>query len=173
LTELATRLTRQGSWCGETHVQKASYFLQHLLGVPLGYEFIFYKFGPFSFDLGSDLAAMEADDLVKLQVRRPGYGPTIVPTEDSVALRERYPVTLDQYAEQLEFVSRRLGNKTVTELERLATALWVTRELGAGSDAAERAKRVCELKPHVSPADAAAAVREFDQISVLAVPAAA
>ena len=28
LTELADQLRREGSWCGHTHMQKATYFLQ-------------------------------------------------------------------------------------------------------------------------------------------------
>ena len=39
VTELAEQLTAQGSWCGETHLQKATYFLQELLEVPTGFEF--------------------------------------------------------------------------------------------------------------------------------------
>jgi uncharacterized protein YwgA len=165
LTELADRMTRRGSWCGETHVQKSSYFLQHLLDVPLDYDFIFYKFGPYSFDLSSELAAMEADELVKLRVRHPGYGPTIVPTEDSKTLRERYPITLGKYEGAVEFVSQKLGTKTVTELERLATALYVSRESGADSGVSYRAKRICELKPHIGLEDARAAVAEYDRIA--------
>jgi len=164
LAELAERLTKNESWCGETNVQKTTYFLQELLGVPTAYNFIFYKFGPFSFDLRDELAAMEADELITLRVRHPGYGPSIVPTEQSKALRELYPVTLKKYETKLDFVSRTFGSKGVTELERLSTALYVTRELGEQADVSQRAKRICELKPHVSLSDAFEAVREFDTI---------
>lgn len=165
LAELADRLTHHNSWCGETHVQKSTYFLQHLLGVPLEYEFIFYKFGPFSFDLRDELAAMEADELMKLRVRHPAYGPSLVPTDDSEVLRKRYPVTLGKYKNQVEFISRTLGAKKVSELERLATALYVTLKHGEDAGAKERAKRICNLKPHVTPTDALAAVQEYDQIA--------
>ena len=52
LTRLIQRLRDRGSWCGETHLQKASLLLQDLTGVPLGFDYILYKHGPFSFDLG-------------------------------------------------------------------------------------------------------------------------
>ena len=65
LTELAARLRREGSWCGHTHMQKATYFLQDLLGVPTGYEFILYKHGPYSFDLSEELAGLRADYLIE------------------------------------------------------------------------------------------------------------
>ena len=32
LTELASELRKEGSWCGETHIQKATYFLQQMVG---------------------------------------------------------------------------------------------------------------------------------------------
>jgi uncharacterized protein YwgA len=51
LTRLIEQLRNGGSWCGETHVQKATFFLQELLNVPLSLDFILYKHGPFSFDL--------------------------------------------------------------------------------------------------------------------------
>ena len=47
----------KGSWCGETHVQKGTYFFQELMGVPLGFHFILYKHGPFSFDLRNQITA--------------------------------------------------------------------------------------------------------------------
>jgi len=168
LTELMVRLRAKGSWCGETHVQKAVYFLQQVLGVPTEFEFILYKHGPYSFDLAEDLTALRADYLMEWDHRSPGYGPKLVPTPTSAELRTRYPVTLARYTRPLEFVARAFGAKGVTELEKLATALYVTREIGESAGAAERAKRLHALKPHVSPADALAAVQEFDRIAIAA-----
>ena len=51
LLSLVGEMINKGSWCGETHIQKAAYFLQVLLEVPLEFDFILYKHGPFSFDL--------------------------------------------------------------------------------------------------------------------------
>ena len=97
LTELADQLAQEGSWCGETHMQKATYFLQDVLGVPTGYEFILYKHGPYSFDLSEELTALRADYLIEFDHKSPGYGPGLVPTQTSRALRARYPVTLAKY----------------------------------------------------------------------------
>jgi len=46
----------------------------------------------------------------------------------------------------------------------LATALYVTREEEGGRGVDERAKRLTELKPHVSMVDAKAAMVEVDRI---------
>jgi hypothetical protein len=168
LTELMDQLRANGSWCGETHVQKATYFLQEVLGVPTGFDYLLYKHGPYSFDLTADLTAQRADFLMEFNHRSPGYGPGLVPTSTSAELRNRYPKTLDRYSRQIAFIAQAFGAKGVADLERLATALYVTRELGVTADLAERANRLHALKPHVGLADAVAAIREFDQIAAQA-----
>lgn len=35
ILSLIENLRSKGSWCGETHIQKATYFIQELLRVPL------------------------------------------------------------------------------------------------------------------------------------------
>ena len=60
LLDLAAQLREHGSWTGETHVQKAAYFVQELLGVPSGFRFVLYRHGPFSFDLRASLNKLEA-----------------------------------------------------------------------------------------------------------------
>lgn len=78
LLSLVEKLRQAGSWCGETHVQKATYFLQEVAGVPLGFPFILYKHGPFSFDLRDELTAMRADGFLTLEPRDP-YGASLGP----------------------------------------------------------------------------------------------
>jgi hypothetical protein len=163
LTELADKLQNQGSWCGETHIQKAAYFLVDLLRVPVGLGFILYKHGPFSFELRDELTAMRADGLLELRPREP-YGPTLAPTPGSAAFRKRYPVTLTTYQSQLDFVTRTLASKGVAELERLATALYVTRKSPGLLTIDERAARIHEVKPHVSLDEAKVAVAEIDRL---------
>jgi uncharacterized protein YwgA len=165
LTELMEQLRREGSWCGHTHMQKATYFLQDVLGVPTGYEFILYKHGPYSFDLSEELVGLRADYLIEFDHKSPGYGPGLVPTQSSATLRAHYPITLGKYGPQIQFIARVFGTKGVSELEKLATALYVTRELGATADLVQRANRIHELKPHVNPADAQAALREYERIA--------
>jgi hypothetical protein len=47
LTTLADKLRDAGSWCGETHLQKAAYLLQTLLQVPLGFSLYPVQARPF------------------------------------------------------------------------------------------------------------------------------
>jgi hypothetical protein len=63
------------------------------------------------------------------------------------------------------FVVRALGAQGVAELERVATALYVTRGSEAEANAEQRARRLHELKPHVTLAQALEAVHELDRIA--------
>lgn len=162
LLSLAKTLKDHGSWCGETHIQKATYFLQELLKVPMDFEFILYKHGPFSFDLSDEITAMRADALIKLQPQQFPYGPTILPGEGSRSLKRRFPRTLERYNHQVKFVAEKLGTKKVTELEKLATAYYVTKTNSA--DTERRAHTINGLKPHISVEEALQAVQEIDEI---------
>jgi hypothetical protein len=164
VVELADHLLQHESWCGETHIQKGIYALQALFDVPTDYEFILYKFGPYSFGLGDELTALRADDLIALRIRHPSYGPSFVPTETSREFRTRYPVTLGRYSSDLDFIARAFGPMGVAQLERVATALFVTQEHGAPHGVDERAQRLVELKPHVSHDQAVNAVHQLDSI---------
>ena len=162
LSELVDQLRRRGSWCGETHIQKATYFLQKLRKVPLGFEFMLYKHGPFSFDLRDELTVMQADGFLDLCAQWP-YGPSLVPTRRSVELRRDYPKTLQKYGEDMQFVCDALGSQNVAELEKLATALYVYFQHESGSQRI-RAKILHDLKPHISLSDSLEAVKQVDAL---------
>ena len=155
MLSLVEALFQRKSWCGETHIQKATYFLQELLRVPLGFDFILYKHGPFSFDLSDELMAMRADNMVQLK-SRPPYGPSIIPGPNSERLKQLFPITLQKYKERVEFVAKELGSFGVADLERTATALYVTlKDTTLGDDKIEeRSYRINKLKPHISVEDA-------------------
>jgi uncharacterized protein YwgA len=59
LLDVAEQLNANGSWTGETHIQKAAYLMQELLGVPSGFKFVLYRHGPFSFGLRDSLNKLE------------------------------------------------------------------------------------------------------------------
>ena len=163
ILSLVEELEESGSWCGETHIQKATYFLQSLTGVPLEYKFILYKHGPYSFGLREEMMSMLADDLFRVKLQRVPYGPSILPDKGADQLKKRFKKTIAQYRQQIEVVAKKLGSKKVAELERLATALYVTQEDHKDSDVDTRARRINELKPHVTVQQATEAVRKVDE----------
>ena len=160
LLNLVETLRSKGSWASETHFQKATYFLQQLLRVPLEFEFILYKHGPFSFDLREDLSAMLGNSFLQWEPQPP-FGPSLIPGPAGDVLKRQYPVQAEIFS-RIEFVAEKLAPKRVVELERLATALFVTHE--GKANPTERAARICELKPHIQLQQAQQAVQEVDEI---------
>ncbi len=163
ISALASKLLERGSWCGETHIQKTVYFLQEVFGLPTGYDFIFYKHGPFSFDLRDELTAMRADGLFELKARDP-YGPSLIPTPRSKELLKQFSAALQRHEPYMNFVSEKFGAMGVADLEKLTTALYVTREAAKKSNVKKRATRIVELKPHISKDEARIAIENIDQI---------
>src|SRR5919204_6560345 len=108
LTELVEQMRAHDSWCGETHLQKATFFLQELLGVDLDYDFVLYKHGPFSFDLRDELGNFVSDKLIRYQPQVPPYGPRIAVTEEGAAVQEIYPKTVARHSDQIAFVAEKL-----------------------------------------------------------------
>jgi len=160
ILNLALALKANGSWAGETHIQKSAYFLNDLLKVPTGVDFILYKHGPFSFELRELLTDMEALQFIKWN-SQPPYGPSINEGQLSSLLQAKFSNQADQYKTQIEFVADHLGQHNVASLERLATALYITKK---GFVGASRVGKIVELKPHVSVLLAEKAVEEFDRI---------
>jgi uncharacterized protein YwgA len=166
LCELITRLRAAGSWAGETHIQKAMYLLQDMLDVPTEYPYILYKHGPYSFDLSDDLSALRADGMLEEQIQAPPYGPRYAVTPFGGTLREDYPKTLDKHQRAIQIAATAIGDKNVGEVERLATALFVTRRDKESHDGSvrSRAERLNRLKPHVSLDRAVEAVEDVDNL---------
>jgi hypothetical protein len=160
LLELVEQLRRSGSWCGETHIQKAAYFLQELLGVPTRFPFVLYWYGPFSFELRDELGQLKTEGLLRLLPQEP-YGPRFVPTELSGEFRGEFPKTLGRYGDRIAYISGRLGDKGVTELGKLATALYVTSE-NPDLPPAQRALLLRRIKPRLTREGAIEAINDVD-----------
>ncbi len=163
LTRLVDRLRERGSWCGETHVQKAVFFVQALTRVPLEFDFILYKHGPFAFDLRDELTSLRADELVVLEPQW-RYGPRIAPTDRSKDIQRLFAKTVRKYDRKIAAVAQWFGAKDVVELERLATALYIMTVVGSEVSINERADLLTELKPHISIESAALAFQAVDRM---------
>jgi len=163
LSRLLSELRERGGWGGETHLQKAAYFLQELFSVPLKFEFTLYRHGPFSFDLRGELSALRADGIIKLEPQQPPYGPKLGTTDRAQYIQSLFTQTVEQYANYIESVSERLASKDVSELERLSTALWVINK-DCARPRVEQARELTQIKPHISQALALDAVEQVHRM---------
>lgn len=159
LVGLSRRLREKGSWTGETHLQKAAYLLSELRDIDFDFDFILYKHGPFSFELRDELDAMRSQGLLETVVPNPRYGPQLLPTEAGKKLEELLGVS-ERHGEALDWIADKLGRRGVMDLERLATAMWMTRH--EPGSVRSRAEAVIGIKPHIPIEAAAAAVQEVD-----------
>lgn len=143
LSKLISALRSNGSWAGETHLQKATYMLQEVTGVPLGFKFVLYKHGPYSFDLTEELGLLKSAGVVVSEPQT-SYGAKLAATKSY-----EVPTSL-QFDREIQFIAENLGSMGVAELERIGTAMLVSRERpGIGQE--KMVQRLCHLKPHVTP----------------------
>ena len=161
---LIESLREKGNWCGETHIQKCTYFLQELLDVPMGFQFILYKHGPYSFDLSDELLAMRGNGILQIELRPP-YGPSISPGPRSNQLKSLFSETLKKHVERVKFVAEELSGYKVADLERIATAVYVILNQGPRSDGrSSQAAYINEVKPHISLDAALNSLESADRI---------
>lgn len=163
LTRLIEDLREYGSWCGETHVQKAAFFVQDLMGVPLEFDFVLYKHGPFSFELREELTGLRADEMILLEPQWP-YGPRIATTDQSHYIQRIYSKSVTKYESDIEYIACTLGQRDVTELERLATAFYIMRRSDLSATVYGLASEIHKLKPHISMEVAKMALDEVARI---------
>jgi len=162
--ELIKALRKRDNWCGETHVQKTTYFFEELTGHALEYQFVLYKHGPYSFELSEDLSAMGAYRFVEDEIAHPAYGPRLKPNREvEQMLLKDFGKLAEEFAGPVEFVADKLAGYGVVTLERLATALYFTKQRPVEGDA-ERARQIHQVKPHISEVLALDAVKTVNEI---------
>jgi len=144
-----------GGYIGRTALMKYMYFLQVLRGVPLGYRFTLYSYGPFDSDVLADLGSAEALSTVKSELERysGGYWYKIRPDDHADWIRERAASFLAKYQTDVNWVVEKFGGLGSAELELDSTIIYADREAldrREKIDLPEVAKRVHEIKPHFS-----------------------
>ena len=158
ICHLIEQMRKAGSWAGQTQIQKSVVFLQDLLGVPMGYDFVLYKHGPFSFDLRSELAIMR----IRLQLGlEPNlwYGPSFTLGVWGEKALE-FPTAYD---DAIEFVAKEISVKDTRSLERISTAFFLKAKHQSRSDR-QTAAEINRLKPHISIPQALQAIEEVGEL---------
>ena len=163
LATLVRSLRSVDSWCGETHIQKVVFFLQELTGVPLGFRFVLYHYGPFSFDLREDLIGLRAESFLGIEVYE-SYGPRYRLRARASLLRKGFPKTLERFNPEIDFVVAKLGGANAAKLERVATALYIRLNEPHIGSVKDRAHKLVQYKPHIQLEIAIRAVQECDSI---------
>src|SRR5947207_587313 len=72
-------LRRRGSWTGKTHVQKALSLLRDSRRMPVPFQFVLYKHGPYSFDVEAELEQLQSYGGITVEPNQHGYGVVLCP----------------------------------------------------------------------------------------------
>jgi uncharacterized protein len=110
---------------GRTALMKLAYFAQELKGVPLGYNFTLYSYGPFDSAVLSDLDIAETMSAVRESVyyHDGGYGYKISAHPDWTPTS-----ALEKYDAEISEIVNRFGELKPSELELLSTLVYIDRE---------------------------------------------
>lgn len=158
----------KGSWAGETHVQKCSLFLQQMLEVPMGYQFVLHLHGPYSFDLSEELAQMQAMRILKTEPRWE-YGPSFSLGnwgENAIAA-VRDGEQEERVVKAIAFVAKNISRRNTRALERISTAFFLKKKYPKKS-ASEISELINRLKPHISVKAALDAIDEVERLKAAA-----
>ena len=151
---------------GRTQMMKLFYFLQELKGVPLGYDFRLYTYGPYESEVLSDLSSACGRGAVTenaIQYGR-GYGYAITPAQHAEKLSARLASDHPDTARLADEVVRDFGSFSAGELELRSTIFYVDREaIDSASTFLKQdiADRVHQIKPHFTVATILECIRDM------------
>lgn len=149
IIDLVQELNRASSWTGETHIQKAAYFLSELFEVNLSMPFVLYKYGPYSFDLKNELLYLEAIGILEKK-DTPPYGSQFSLGQHAKSFKTVAGISTEKYQGRLAWITNKVfaTNPGVSELEKKATALYALKNFHVGNN--DRAEKINQIKPHIS-----------------------
>jgi uncharacterized protein len=152
---LAELVARSNNKLGRTALMKLAFLLQTVKGLPLGYNFRLYTYGPFDGDVLDDLGQAEAMRAVEssLVAFPGGYGYEFSPGPESERIRSMAGPEIQGYRDDLSWVLGEFGSRSAADLELLSTIVYADREsLGhrQGISADELCRQVREIKPRFS-----------------------
>ena len=146
LAELASRAR-----LGRTALMKLLFFLQESKGVPLGYQFSLYSYGPFDSDVLADISSAERLNVLKSTVvyYPSGTGYEYSPGSDLKVLRKLAGGFLQLHQASVDWVLEHFARKTAAELELLSTILFVAKYQNPRT-VEKLVEQVELIKPHFS-----------------------
>lgn len=129
-------------YLGRTAIQKIVYFLQ-VAGVPMGYGFDIYHYGPYCDRLSRDVEWLLADGVIKDSSANQEKYSNYVPDGAINELLQRHP-QVDQFGATIASVTKSLLPLDPARLELLATLDFLYRQLKAGGGTGPWKDRVVE-----------------------------
>jgi uncharacterized protein YwgA len=157
---------------GRTALMKYAYFLQVLRGVPLGYDFRLYAYGPFDSEVLDDLDYTQTLDAVNVKTvyHGNGYGYDIRPGSTSGEVKAKAGDFLLAYQDHIDWVIQEFRELSPAELELASTMVFVDREAvrsGQNLSLPELRRRVLAVKPRFTDEQADSQARLLQEKGLL------
>jgi len=167
LTALVKQAPRQQ--LGRTALMKLLFLLTAVRDVPLHYRFRMYTYGPFDSDVLSDVDYAARLDALSVEIERypNGYGYQIGLGTKAEAVMDLGRPFLDEYQEDIDWVTRDFAPRTAGDLELLSTIVYVNREHRVSS-LDEIVDIVRELKPRFTEQSIRQETRRLQKANVVA-----
>lgn len=154
LAVLANLVKRAPQQPGRTALMKFAYLLQTCRGIPLGYKFTLYNYGPYDTTVLSDLSQAETLRMLKsemVQYPSGNVGYQYTSTKACDTLCQVVSDDLKKYDADINWVLDQFGSCTAAELELISTIVFAEREMRRKSRTvpqSELCRRVKAIKPH-------------------------
>lgn len=154
LTDLVERSRTR---LGRTALMKLAYFLQTVKGVPLGYNFRVYTYGPFDEDVLNDISQAESMQAITSTmipfINASGYGYEFATGPAADQVRTLVAERTNPYRDDIDWVIEKFGSRIASDLELLSTIVYAARDrLGRTIPVSfdDLARQVQEIKPRFS-----------------------
>lgn len=151
---IAALVSRAPAGFGRTALMKCLYLLQNVRGIPLGYHFRLYTYGPFDADVLSDLSLAErlgAVDSELLQYQG-GHRYELRGGTKSQQVMVSGRNYLIEHEDDVDWVMRTFAGRSARDLENASTIVFTDRaaiERGERLTLADLTRTVHEVKPHL------------------------
>jgi uncharacterized protein len=148
-------VARSDTKLGRTALMKLAFLLQTVKGVPLGYNFRLYTYGPFDGDVLNDLGQAETMRAVEsTMVAFPGgYGYEFSTGPESELVRTMADSDIQRYCADISWVLGEFGSRSAADLELLSTIVYADRDVLERRQRVsldELCRQVREIKPRFS-----------------------
>ena len=175
LAILSTLVKKAPEPPGRTGLMKFAYLLQTVRGVPLGYRFELYNYGPYDSTVLSDLSQASTLKAIKsTTVFYPnGYGYEYTANNKGYeSLCKKVADDLKGVEKDIDWVLDEFGNDSASRLELVSTITFAEREMKRKDQDRkpdELCRRVKRIKPHFTEEIIAATIDELAEKELISV----
>ncbi|NLF09401.1 MAG: SocA family protein [Pirellulaceae bacterium] len=175
LAVLSTLVRQAPQKPGRTALMKFAYLLQTVKGVPLGYRFELYNYGPYDSAVLSDLSQAESLRAIKLQTvsYQSGSGYEYSPIDKGCnALCSQVADQLAPHSASIKWVLDEFGGASASRLELISTIVFAEREMRRKKQSPEKTelcRRVKRIKPHFTDAMIAETTDELSSKQLISI----